>query len=219
MPRQIRKIKYHPAADFSKPSIILKSAYINILQDMRKAIRKSNLPTSAQELIKTAHFCEIKLKNILERLKKEPNLLEKYKPLSQPLTELFQSCTHFPEFPERSSFEKLIDTSIGKIRRIRQPSRTFFELIKSLNDLFKAQNNLYHTMKALRKTCNSLQKTLTSVKTPIPLTDSLNELLPSLRIYIDEILKFTKPSKDFNAILRNANKLKHISGQYEKGQI
>lgn len=221
MPPQIRKIKYHPAADLTKPSIILKSAYINILQNMKKAIRKSNLTRSSQELTKTAHSCQIKLNNTLERLRKERNLLKKEKVLVQPLTELFQLFT-IPSPFQGPRIEKTIDSALQNFRRMRQPSSTFFKLIELLNQLLEAQDKLYRTSMDARKSYQLLQKGLNSLKRRTPLTDSLNELLPPLRIYLDEVAKFsktTKPSTHLKAILKNANKLKYISGQYEKGQI
>lgn len=221
MPRQIRNIKYHPAADLTKPSIILKSTYINILQNMKKTIQKSNLTSSRQELTQTSHSCQIKLKNTLKSLRKEPALMKTEKPLVQALTRLFRACATAPEFP-LYSFIKSIDIQLENVRRMRQPSPKFFKLIQSLNDLLETQDQLYQKSMVTRKLCHDLQKILNSLKIHTPITDSLNELLPSLKIYDHEIAKFAKPTKQatqLRAILKNANKLKYISGKYEKGQI
>lgn len=219
MPRQIREIKYHPAADLTKPSIILKSAYINILHTTKKAIRRSNLITSGEELSKTAHSCQIYLKNTIEGLKKNPNVIKQQKELVPVLKAVFQVCATMPVRPSIQSLAEATDQSLKALQHMRQPSHQFFKLIQSLNDLLEIQRGLYQKSKDIRKTIRLLEKRLRSAQISTPFTDSFNQLLPSLKKFLDECIKFSKPmatSPHLKAILRNANKLKDIPGQYEK---
>jgi len=225
MPRRIREIKYHPAADLTKTSIILKAAYINVLQNAEKAIRRSNLSTSSKELSKTAHSCQVRLQNSLRRLRKEPDVVKTQKNLIRFLEALVRLCATLSRLSSKTS--KLLSStknfagSLEKLLRMRQPSPTFSKFIQSLNDILELQEDLYHKSMDFRKFFTRNQKVLLKAANTDPtLAHPLNKLLLSLSTYLEEMVRFSKlmrPSTHLKTILRNAKKLKYISGQYEKG--
>jgi len=225
MPRRIRDIKYHPAADLTKTSIIFKAAYINVLQNAEKAIRRSNLSTSSKELSKTAHSCQIKLQNSLRRLRKEPDVVKTQKNLIRLLEVLVRLCASLYRLSSATSklysTTKKMATQLEKLPRMRHPSPIFFKFIQSVNDLLEFQEDMYQKSTDLRKFfARTHTILLKAANRHAPLIDPLNKLLSSLGTYLNEMVKFSKlmkPSKHLKTILKNANKLKYISRQYEKG--
>lgn len=225
MPRKIREIKYHPSADLTEASVILKSAYTGILQNIKKAIRKSNFSKSQQELQKISHSCQTELDNTIKNLKKEAGLAKEHTELIDGLIEdaksLFNKCATLPQFPLSA---KMIDDDLKKIRQTSKPSPTFFKLIQSLNKGQESRDKLSQVIKEARQSIHHLETVLKTAKTTqrhAPFVIGyLNQFIPRFKTYIDELDKLVKamnPPRRLRVILRQANQLKEIFN--EKGQI
>lgn len=221
MPRKTRNIKYHPAADFSKASIILKSAYIDILQNYKKAIRKSHVSESATQLRQAGLACQTKLKKTLKSLSRKPHLLEQETQLIK-LIKTIQGisllCVRAP-----TPSEDPIDRALDYVRKNPQPSKKFFKFMQKLSNLSQKDNQLLKAFADTKKSFQTLQNILKSAK-KLPkkyasVIDSFQQLLPSIRLYLDSFEKFIKtrkPSIKLMVAQNEANLLKKIVEEHEK---
>jgi hypothetical protein len=130
MPRKTRDIKYHPAADFSKPSIILKSAYIDILQNYKKALQKSHFDESTTQLREAGLACQTKLKNTLKTLSQKPNLSKQKIQLIRLIKQIQRLSLLSARVP--TSSEDTINKLLDHIRKTPQPSKKFFKYMQPL---------------------------------------------------------------------------------------
>ena len=223
MPRKTRDIKYHPDADFSKPSIILKSAYIDILQNYKKALQKSHFDESTTQLMEAGLACQTKLKNTLKTLSQKPHLSKQKTQLIKfikHIQRLSLLCSRVPT-PSEDTINKLLD----HIRKTPQPSKKFFKYMQPLTKFHQKDIEMLHHFAEAKKHFQTLQNMLKSPKkwpktyTYPPVIYSLQQLLPSIDLYIDSAEKFfktAKPSKKLIAALNEANLLKKIVEEHEK---
>lgn len=225
MPRKIREIKYHPSADLTKASVILKLVYTDILQNIKKTIRNPNYRKSLQELQKVSRSCQAELDKTIKNLKKESGLSKEHAESIEKVIEsaklLLNACESLSQFPPLS---KIIDDKLKKIRYTSKPSSTFVTFIQIINEGQGTLDRMSQNIKMARQSIQDLETLLKAVKIKqrhvICVVDTLNKLIPQLKTYngeLGKLVKAIKPLRRLKVILRQANQLKEIFN--EKGQI